>query len=86
MDLNLDILSKIQKVEVPPFLYTRIQQKIENGNDLTFTKRLGWSLAVSFIIVLVMNVVVLSYKTSQSKDQNNLAQEMGLMPNNTLYK
>lgn len=86
MEFNLDILKQIQKVEVPPFLFTRIQQQIDNGYSLKFSKRLAWSLGISFLIVLIMNAAVLTYGTKKAGRSNDLAQEMGLMPKNSLYK
>lgn len=85
MKPNLDILNQIKQVEAPPFLFTRIQQQIDNGSSYTFSKRLAWSLSVSFAIVVIMNVAVLNYNSKTNRNNTNVAEVMDLMPNNSLY-
>lgn len=85
-NINLDLLSQIQKVDAPPFLYTRIQQRIENVYSPSFTKRLSWSLGLSFVVVMAMSATVIVIKNKELKSETNLAQAMELLPNNTLYK
>lgn len=85
MKVNLDILNQIKQVDAPPFLFTRIQQQIDNGSSYTFSKRLAWSLGVSFVIVVIMNVAVLSYNAKTNRTNSNVAEVMNLMPNNSLY-
>jgi hypothetical protein len=85
MKPNLDILNQIKQVDAPPFLFTRIQQQIDNGSRYFFSKRLAWSLGVSFAIVVIMNVALLSYNAKINRTNTNLAEVMDLMPNNSLY-
>ncbi len=85
MKPNLDILNQIKQVDAPPFLYTRIQQQIDNGSRYSFSKRLAWSLGVSFAVVVIMNVAVLSYNAKINRTNTNVAEVMDLMPNNSLY-
>lgn len=85
MKLDLDILNQIKQVDAPPFLLTRIQQQIDNGNSLNFSKRLAWSLGISFAIVVIMNVAVINYSTKANYTNKNVAEVMDIMPNNSLY-
>jgi len=83
MKLDLDILNQIKQVDAPPFLLTRIQQQIDNGNSLNFSKRLAWSLGISFVVI--MNVAVINYSTKANNTNKNVAEVMDIMPNNSLY-
>ena len=80
------MLEQIQKVDAPPFLLTRIKQKIENTRSSNFSPYLAWSLGVSFVLVLLLNIGVLLSKTTETKSTNNIANTMDLLPKNTLYR
>lgn len=83
MKTNIDMLGQIQKVDAPPFLLTRIRQKIENARNSNFSPRLAWSLFTAVVLVLLLNLGVVISKTS---DTDNLADTMNLLPKNTLYR
>jgi hypothetical protein len=83
---NLDLLERIQKVDAPPFLMTRIQQKIHDAYINKLSPRLAFGLSVSFILIVILNLVVLVNYNRQSKQERNLVQSMNLMPNNSLYR
>lgn len=81
----LAILENIHRVDAPPFLLTRVMQKINDVKTEQIPTRFVWSLGISFLIVLALNVSVI---TSRNKHQqvNNIATEMNLYSSNSLYK
>lgn len=83
---NLELLEHIQKVDAPPFLLTRIQQKIDNKYLNKLSPRWALGLSVSFIVIIVINISVIVNYNKNSKPENNLAQSMNLMPDNNLYR
>jgi hypothetical protein len=83
MKTDIDMLGQIQKVDAPPFLLTRIKQKIENTHNSNFSPRLAWSLAMAVVLVLLLNLGVIISKTSHT---DSLADTMNLLPKNTLYR
>lgn len=85
MKNDFEILGNIKKVEVSPFLITRINQKIENQIQFISSK-LAYSLGFSFLLILFINVFVLINNFKTQKVENNLAKSMHLFPENTLYK
>ena len=83
---NLDLLARIQKVDAPPFLLTRIQQRLENTYRTQFSPRVVFGLGVSLALIFTLNIVVLVKYNKVTKIENNLAQSMNLVPDNSLYK
>ena len=58
--MDLENLGKIQRVEAPPFLFTRIQQKIEQAKSEAMPLRTAWVINLSFALLLAVNSVVLA--------------------------
>ena len=83
----LDVLAQIHSVDAPPFLWTRIQQKINIAQENRLAPAFAYLLGLSFLVLISLNVLIISQKThhTPSKD-NNIAQAMSLLPNNALYK
>ncbi len=84
MNDKLDVLSKIKPVEAPPFLLTRITQRIENERISRFSLRISWALGISMFLIFSLNVAILFQ--NQTKKTSNLAQTMQLLPQNDFYK
>jgi hypothetical protein len=86
MENELNILDQVQKVSAPPFLLTRIQQRIRNKKESQFSPTLSWVLSLSLAIIVVVNGAVLTNMIIASKQEKTLLQSMNLLPNNELYK
>ncbi len=82
---QLHILNKIEAVEVSPFLFTRIQAKVqEQLFDRLSTKKTVVYLT-GIALVIAVNVMVL--RTMYASDKNpDLVSEMNLVPSNQLYR
>ena len=83
---EVDLLSTIQKIEVPPFLLTRIRQKIETFHADRYSKSLTRTLGFSFALVLCLNIFVFVKIDEPSSQTQGIAATMNLLPDNTLYK
>ena len=86
MENELNILDQVQKVSAPPFLLTRIQQRIRNKKESQFSPTLSWVLSLGLAIIVVVNGAVLTNMIIASKQEKTLLQSMNLLPNNELYK
>lgn len=86
MENELNILDQVQKVNAPPFLLTRIQQRIRNKKESQFSPTISWVLSLSLAIIVVVNGAVLTNMIIASKQEKTLLQSMNLLPNNELYK
>lgn len=81
-------LQKIKKVEAPPFLYTRIEQKIKNlqADKISLRWVLGGSL--SFCILLYFNISLINLNLNNEVSTNNLElvlEDMNMNSSNQLY-
>ena len=84
---ELKKLERLQRVEAPPFLLTRINERIRSAQSNNAP--LQWSLAASlvFSFLLMANVYMLS-STGQTTTNTSLEQtidNLDLMPSNQLY-
>jgi len=84
--MDLEKLGKIQKVETPPFLFTKIQQKIELSKKEKMPKNISWALSISFALLLVINGFVFFNTNSKTNTTENYASAIHLTSNNSLYK
>lgn len=88
MEQDLQILEKIKKVDAPPFLYTRIEQRISDFNqNYIGTKTLVASFAVlSILIVINISVVFTSLDKKEKNNAGILIENMQLFNSNMLYE
>ncbi|MDX1905814.1 MAG: hypothetical protein SF053_02185 [Bacteroidia bacterium] len=70
MDPNLRLLENIHPVAAPPFLLTRIRQRIEA--DITGTAPLAWrwGLGMTFVLVIMLNTVTIYTYTQHKSDRH----------------
>ncbi len=85
---SLNQLDALQRVEAPPFLLTRIRQRIADAALPQVSPKWVWATVLSFILIAVLNVYTVSnYSSSQTGTQQpaNLVEQMNLQTNNSLY-
>lgn len=82
---NLNILEKIEQVEVSPFLYTRILQKLENSKLNDIPKPWAWTLASFSTVCLVLTLVVVSRNINTENNSQAFSESVDFVPNNSLY-
>lgn len=83
---QLELLTKIEKVEVPYFLYTRIQQKILNHKAQQIRPVLAWALGISFILIILLNLFILKDSlSSKNSSAQHIVTSMHLLQNNSIY-
>ncbi len=81
---QLNILEKIETVDAPVFLFTRIQAKIEEQLAGRVSKKQAIAYLAGICLIIALNVLALSSgKTSQ--ENADLVSEMNLSPSNQLY-
>ncbi len=87
IDKKLELLKKIQKVDAPPFLLTRVVERI---NSYTIEKApASWRLAfvAAAIVVLGLNGSVL-FRSLEKQNENSIEEvisSMKLSNSNNLY-
>jgi len=86
MEDFLKPLESIKQIEASPYLFTRIQQRIQNKLDNRVPMRTAYSMAASFVILLSINAFVLTQNNKTKMEETNIAESFQLMPDNNLYK
>lgn len=84
--MNIDPLDKIQPVEAPPFLFTRIQQRIKNNQASLLPGKVTWALSLSFLVILTINVTAVVTKSRTDHTASDLATTLHLMEENDIYR
>jgi hypothetical protein len=59
MESKLDLLQRVQKVEAPPFLYTRILQRIQYLQEAPAPVKWRFAFAAMAVVLLLLNMSVL---------------------------
>ncbi len=87
IDKKLEILKKIEEVETPPFLITRIKQRINTLSAVQAPVKWKWSFAVIGLLLLVLNIsiVLKSQHASSSKGITTIVTGFHLSTTNNFY-
>nr|WP_294858821.1 hypothetical protein [uncultured Fluviicola sp.] len=80
---QLQSLGKIERVEVPPFLFTRIRAKVQEELFDRLSTRQTVVYLTGIALIIALNVMILG-RGNADKDEN-LVSEMNLAPTNQLY-
>ncbi len=89
IDTELNKLQKIRPVDTPPFLLTRIEQRIASSSRTSVSPKLRFAVFSSLLALAVINAIVLSSffeKQNGSSGIRHLASEMNLSSSNDLYE
>lgn len=84
----LDLFIHIKKVETPPFLKTRVLEKIKAIENNTISKKEVISWAVACIVVISLNILIIfgiHQKSNKQSDLNQFAKSLHLNTPNNLY-
>lgn len=84
--MDLDNLGRIQKVEAPTDLFTRILQKIEREKRDRLSPRMALTLNLSLIVVIIINVIVFIGGSTRVTSVESYAESIRLTSDNNLYK
>lgn len=82
---KLDLLRTIQKVEAPPYLFTRIVAKIKNEPEVEVSTGKIAAIGLALFILLLVNIAIISNNVSRKNSQTGIAQSYGLSSTNSFY-
>jgi hypothetical protein len=88
IDTELNKLKKIQPVSAPPFLFTRIEQRIALQNSAA-APVFRFALICSLILLAVMNGIVVKEFSSGSQSNSGMdliARQLNLSPSYDPYE
>ncbi|MBI3219561.1 MAG: hypothetical protein HYZ44_08620 [Bacteroidetes bacterium] len=66
IDQKLDLLKKIQKVDAPPFMLTRIRQHLESSEQQLAPTTWKVALGSGLLLVAALNVSIFFIRSSNS--------------------
>lgn len=81
----LQMLERVQRVDAPPFLMTRIQERIKHGDLQTIDMTRMALFAIGFVLLLSLNVWVVYSSGIGQEIAPQLVESMNLHSNNELY-
>lgn len=87
----LESSKEIKRAEASPYLFTRIKEKIkeqETPQERFVPAKRAWAYAVSFLILVILNIGILLDSISDSSSKQEIyrvAESYNLLPGNTLY-
>lgn len=84
--MNLDNLKKIKRVEVSPYLFTRIKQKIESEKQEIIPNNIAWTINLSFAVLILINIAIFVGSNTKLNETESYAQSINFISNNALYK
>jgi hypothetical protein len=83
---NLDLFKKVQRVEAPPFLLTRIHAKIRAAEAERLPVSWRWAGALVLGLLLFFNAQALKTGQGQSSAPvGQVAESFGMLTSNQLY-
>jgi hypothetical protein len=84
---KLDKLKKIRRVEVPPFLFTRIRQNIDSMNEASVPVKWKFVFVTTAIILLALNIGLFqkSLNTARTAKVEQVINSMQLSSINDFY-
>lgn len=87
MESKLDLLKRVQKVETPAFLYTRIMQHLQRVQDAPAPVKWQFAFAATAILLLVLNMSILLFSkpTAENGTIEPVVNSMHLSTSNELY-
>jgi len=87
MKSKLDLLQQVQKVEAPPFLYTRILQRISSVQETPAPIKWRFAFAAVAVLLLALNISILLSSKPKTKSNNidTVVSSMNLSTSNELY-
>jgi len=87
LENRLNKLSEINQVDAPPFLYTKIEQRIRNLQEKKINPVFKFAFTGLIAFILITNVLVLNnyYASKKSNNLEVVVQNMQLRNNNTFY-
>ena len=86
LEMNLNDLQNIQKVDASPFLWTRIESKISQIVEDRVSKKQLVLYFASLVVLITINIYAFSSSNPNSSSNSNLADQLELVDTNQLYQ
>ena len=82
--VDLELLNKIEKAEVSPFLYQKILLKTQEIREEVIQPKFAYAMAFGFLLLLFVNISLISNNNKQEK-KSEVLEAYQLQDSNYLY-
>ena len=82
----LDLFDKIEQVDTPPYLLTRIHQKIANQKKEKMSSAILFTTTLSLVLLIIINVVGIKNFSQNESNDTSLIESLHLSSSNALYE
>ncbi|MFZ4543079.1 MAG: hypothetical protein ACOYOA_03445 [Saprospiraceae bacterium] len=82
--MKLELLEKLQKVDAPSYLLTRINEQIRSQQQM-FNLKWVWAISMVCCLVFVLDFSLLIRTKTDSTQESNLNESFHINPHNQLY-
>lgn len=86
IDQVLQSGKQLQNISPPPHLFEQIEQKISYQTKQIVPYRWTMSIAASFTLLLMLNIVAINLANKPTNNTTEALQQMGFDTDNQLYK
>jgi hypothetical protein len=83
---TIALLDEIGRVDAPPFLLTRIQQKIIEARTERVSPVLAWTAGLATVLLLLINAWVLTSVPTSHESAADMTVNSMFFPKNSLYE
>jgi hypothetical protein len=87
IDNKLDKLKNIRRLDAPPYLFTRIKERIDSMGDVPVSTQWKLAFAMAALLILTLNTRIV-FQSSDREKKNNITgvvSAMQLSPSNDFY-
>ncbi len=87
IDQKLDLLKKIQKVDAPPFMLTRIRQRLDASEPMLASTTWKVAFGTGLLLVATLNVSLFFFRTTtaDAAEIQDIVTTMELSNQNDFY-
>ena len=86
---EIELVQQVNRVDIPPFLFTRIQARIEAQLNEQLPISWVWVSLSTLLLLIVVNTLILRDTTplpeASNSGINHISEEMGMQTSNQLY-
>lgn len=79
-------LDLLEKVDAPPFMFTRIMQKVSDVYEQQVSPSVAWVGSILLVGIFALNIWIVSNSPNKQTKKSAQLQSLVFLPNNSLYE
>ncbi|MCU7616138.1 hypothetical protein NZ698_02910 [Chryseobacterium sp. PBS4-4] len=82
---HLEVFSNIQEAKISDVVYEKILNKIENQKTTGFSVNQIWTYGIAASVVFILSIFTVLHNDTNENSTKQLAENMNIIPHNSLY-